>query len=278
MEVEYVVVGSGLTGAVIARQLADAGKTLVVVERRSRVGGNCADQCHPSGIRYHLYGPHYFRTNSAIIWNFVLQAAHFFPFRAAVKTLVNGEYFSWPIAGSVVRSLQPNFVSVASLGKTPANFEEAALTMMPEVVYRAFVKEYTEKQWGRDAAQLSAELCRRFSIHWDDSPYLKSRHKYQGLPLEGYSFMIENLLRGVPVVLNADYLKHRRSFRCTKKVVFTGPIDEYFDFCLGRLEYRAQRRRLHISRKAADSCYLPRKLTIPSTCRVRRFVKSNGNG
>jgi UDP-galactopyranose mutase len=113
--------------------------------------------------------------------------------------------------------------------------------MMPAAVYEKFVKGYTEKQWGVPATQLSAGLARRFDVREDDEPRL-FRHKYQGLPVEGYAALTRNMLDGIPVVLNCDYLRRRREVRARKVLVFTGPIDELFDFDLGRLQYRGQRR------------------------------------
>jgi UDP-galactopyranose mutase len=123
----------------------------------------------------------------------------------------------------------------------PANFEQASLAMMPKLVYEKFVRGYTEKQWGVPATVLSADLARRFDVREDDEPRLV-RHRFQGLPDRGYAHFMSELLCGIPVVLNCDYLKHRAEFAARNLVVFTGPIDEYFGFDLGRLKYRGQRR------------------------------------
>src|SRR5262245_44232348 len=136
---DYVVVGSGLTGTVIARLLADAGREVLVVERRAHAGGNVHDSTHPSGIRVHSYGPHYFRTTSDRIWDFVNRFGAFHPFEARLKSLVDGEYENWPVAASYIRRVlghrwQPGFQG------RPRNFEEASLAMMPAVVYEKFVK------------------------------------------------------------------------------------------------------------------------------------------
>jgi len=239
---EYLVVGAGLTGAVIARLLTDAGRRVLVVERRQRVAGNCADDTHPSGIRYHLYGPHYFRTNSHDIWNFVNRFGEFQPFRAQVKSLVQGKYENWPIAGSYLRAVAPDFVPSKSGSGPAANFEEAALRIMPTVVYELFVKEYNEKQWGCPATLLTPDLCKRFAIHEDDNPYLKPKHRFQGIPKNGYTKLVEHILQGIPVITNCDFFKYRNNFVWTRYLIYTGPVDEYFEYSLGRLQYRGQRR------------------------------------
>jgi UDP-galactopyranose mutase len=240
MRTEYLVVGSGLTGAVVARTLVDAGLRVLVVDRRSHLGGNVHDHSHASGIRVHTYGPHYFRTNDDDLWAFVNRFARFYKYEAALQSLVDGRFENWPIAGSYIRraigeSWTPEFRG------TPANFEEASLAMMPRLVYEKFVKGYSEKQWGVSARSLAADLAKRFDVRADDEPRLM-RHKYQGLPENGYAGLMSAMLEGIPVLLNVDFLRHRDEFTASRKTIFTGPIDEYFGFDLGRLAYRGQRR------------------------------------
>lgn len=238
---DYVVVGSGLTGAVIARQLADAGREVIVLERRSHLGGNVHDHCHPSGIRIHTYGPHYFRTSSERIWEFATRFGDFFRYEACIQSEVDGRLENWPIAASYIRRVvgpawKPEFTG------TPTNFEEAALSLMPRIVYEKFVKEYNEKQWGVPARQLAAELCRRFDVRHDDDPRLKPDKRYQGIPVLGYAAWMASMLKGIPVILNFDYLRHRHEVQARHWLIYTGPIDEYFNFDLGRLLYRGQQR------------------------------------
>jgi UDP-galactopyranose mutase len=238
---DYLIVGSGLTGAVIARALSDAGHSVLVLERRPHIGGNVHEQTHESGIAFHTYGPHYFRTNSEKLWAYVHRFATFRPFEAVLKSLVDGQYENWPIAGSYIRRAAQGWTP--SPAGTPANFEEASLAMMPRVVYEKFVKGYTEKQWGVPATALSASLAKRFDVREDDEPRLM-RHKFQGLPEDGYSAFMTKLLDGIRVIVNCDYLKRRGEFATRKMVVFTGPIDEYFGFSRGKLKYRGQQREL----------------------------------
>jgi UDP-galactopyranose mutase len=242
MIVDYLVVGSGLTGSVIARALADKGREVAVVDRRSHGGGNVHDHAHPSGIRIHTYGPHYFRTSSDRIWEFANRFAPFYEYQASVMSLVDGQLEHWPIAASYIRrkigqAWHPEFLG------TPTNFEEAALSLMPRMVYEKFVKPYNEKQWGVPAAALSAELCTRFDVRLNDEPRLTPHARYQGIPVPGYAEWMGRMIEGLPLYLNFDYLDRREEITARRMLIFTGPIDAYFDYDLGKLPYRGQQRR-----------------------------------
>jgi UDP-galactopyranose mutase len=240
MRLQYLVVGSGLTGAVIARELNDAGCSVVVVERRSHLGGNIYDHVHPSGIRIHTYGPHYFRTDDADIWRFVNRFCSFYTYEPAIKSLVDGAYQNWPVSASYIHQSVGEAWRPAFDGD-PSNFEEAALAMMPRVVYEKFVKGYSEKQWGIEARMLEAGLAKRFDVRADDDPRLM-RHRHQGIPDLGYAEFMRTLLKGIRLILNFEYLQHRTALVPSQLTVFTGPIDEYFGHDMGRLKYRGQKR------------------------------------
>jgi UDP-galactopyranose mutase len=238
MLADYVIAGSGLTGATIARMLIDAGREVIVLDRRPHPGGNVHDHLHPSGIRIHTYGPHYFRTNSERLWQFVRRFSPFSPYEAVIKSLVDGRLENWPIAASYIRRAigekwQPSFTG------EPADFEQASLKMMPEKIYRKFVKGYSEKQWGVPASALSADLAKRFDVREDDEPRLM-RHKHQGIPTQGYAKFMESMLEGIPLELGAEYRRDSSEFGSRRKLIFTGPIDEYFGYDLGKLLYRTQ--------------------------------------
>jgi UDP-galactopyranose mutase len=241
MNIDYLIVGAGLTGTVIARTLADAGREVLVVDRRSHMGGNVHDHAHASGIRIHTFGPHYFRTSSERVWEWATRFAPFFRYEACLVSDVDGELAPWPIVADYIRrkvgpSWVPEFVG------TPTNFEEAALSIMPRLVYEKFIKEYNEKQWGVPSRTLSAKLCGRFDVRHDGERRLKPNAKWQGIPEPGYAEWTRRMLDGIPVLLNCDYLARRQDFEARKQLVFTGPIDEFFGFDLGKLAYRGQRR------------------------------------
>jgi UDP-galactopyranose mutase len=238
---DYHIIGSGLTGSTIARLLSDEGKKVLVIEKRSHVGGNVFDHVHESGIRVHTYGPHYFRTSSQTIWNYVNRFDDFYEYVASIKSYVDGRYENWPIAVSYIReNIGDNWAP--SYKGEPKNFEEAALSLMPEKIYYKFIRGYNIKQWGVDPKTLSVDLIKRFDVRMDDDPRLMPHHKHQGIPKKGYANFMKEMLKGIPVMLNVDYLNNRNIFNPSKKIIYTGPIDAFFNFQFGKLKYRGQNR------------------------------------
>lgn len=230
MKADYIVVGSGLTGATIARLLADAGREVVVLERRKHVGGNVHDSVHECGVRVHTYGPHYFRTSSERVRDFALRFGEFWPYEARVRTYVDGEYRTWP---------PPNWGEPAMHG-TPTNFEEAALCSMSYHNYHRFVKEYTEKQWDRNPQYLDAELFKRLPVRAGYDDRLTPDVKFQGIPRNGYARWTASILADIHVRTSFEY--RTGDAVATKKLIYTGPIDAYFGYAYGALKYRGQRR------------------------------------
>ena len=238
---EYLIVGTGLVGATIARTLADAGRTVLIVERRAHIGGNVHDSLHQSGIRMHDHGPHYFRTGSSRLWAFVQRFAAFYRYEARILSRVDGDLHGWPVTASYIRQNGIQRDDVIPQG-TSRNFESAMLAKMPRPIFDRFVKDYTEKQWGVPVDTLDERLASRIPVRDDDDPRLTPRARYQGLPSGGYTALVTAMLDGIPLELGVDYLSQRDSRRPSVLTVFTGPIDEYFGFSLGRLKYRAQQR------------------------------------
>ena len=240
MIADYLVIGSGLTGATVARTLADHGRDVVIVDRRPHLGGNVHDHVHESGIRIHTYGPHYFRTSSDAIWQYVNRFAEFYRFEAVLMSQVDGRLEHWPIQEEYIRRTVGTDWRADHSGPA-TNFEEASLAMMPAAIYAKFVRGYTAKQWGVDPRNLAAGLAGRFNVRRDGDVRLKAS-RYQGIPRGGYARFMQRMLDGLRVVTGLDYLRDRNQLKARRTVFFTGPIDEYFGFDLGRLAYRGQRR------------------------------------
>lgn len=237
---DYLIAGSGLTGSVLARLLTDAGKRVLVVDRRVHSGGNVHDSVREFGIRVHTYGPHYFRCNSPRIWDFVRRFSDFQPYEARIRSFVQGRYEKWPVDEETVERMAPKHWRPFS--GTPTTFEEACLAKMPPAVYELFIKPYSEKQWGEPPHLLDPELGRRIRINPAHEDRLTPNHRFQGIPSEGYARFMERMVEGIDVRLKVDYLRERAALPKAKRVIFTGAIDEFFDYELGRLRYRGQRR------------------------------------
>jgi len=255
-DADYIVVGSGLTGAVIARQLTDAGREVLVLEKRPVIGGNCYDEVHPeSGIRFNLHGPHYFRTSSEEVWEYAQRFAEFRKFEAVIKACVGGKIYDYPITQDYMDGARLNN---GLFDGNPKNFEEVCLSRMPEEIYRKFIKGYTEKQWGKRAADMDASLASRVEVRQGKDRRLSTK-KYQGVPANGYTDWIARMLSGIEVRTGVDWLVGHRDYTAHQRVIYTGAIDAYFRFSLGRLEYRSQSR-MH--------SYFPESEWILPACQV----------
>lgn len=256
---DYIVVGSGLTGAVIARQLHDAGRDVIVLERRQSVGGNVADTVHePTGIRIGKHGPHYFRTNSDRIWDYVQRFAPFYKYEARVQARVHGKLKVWPLHAQ--EAGWPAHTGV------PTNFAESCLARMSATAYDGFIHNYTAKQWGVHPSTLSVELANRVNVRQDNDDRF-SQHKYQGLPTGGYTEWIESMLREIPFKCGFDYLKDNRQVKARRLLIFTGPIDAFFWYVYGKLKYRGQQR---------QQVYLPQVQHFIQDCGQVNNCQDNG--
>jgi len=243
MRPDVIVVGSGLTGAVVARVLTDNGYDVLVIEKRHHVGGNVHDYRHESGARIHTYGPHYFRTSSLKIWDFVSRFAKFYKYEAEVLSDVgDGSLAVWPPNADVLERFGLTDW-IPNSRRRPENFEEACLDGMPAVLYELFVKEYNEKQWGRKASDLLPKLFKRFDVRAGSERRLTPNATWQGIPVVGYCNLMTEMLRGIRVECGVDYLDNVDKFLAKMCIVYTGPIDHFFGCDLGRLEYRGQLRK-----------------------------------
>lgn len=268
IKADFVIVGSGLTGSTIARMLADNGQDVVILERRDHIGGNVYDYKHESGAMIHKYGPHYFRCGSTKIWEFVNRFSEFYDWSSVIMSKVKGEYKNWPVQQSYIEEIAGTEWNLFK--GEPSNFEEACLAKMPRQLYELFIKGYTEKQWGVPCTELDRELAVRITINKANVTTLTPNHKWNALPRKGYTEMMKNMIGDIPVKINFDYLKNRDQVVANKLLIFTGPIDEFFDFKYGKLKYRGQNRRVeHLPEVNEHQPYIQVNYPDPADPRIR---------
>jgi UDP-galactopyranose mutase len=246
---KFAIVGSGFTGAVLANELANNGHKIEVFESRNHIGGNCyTERDEETGILIHKYGPHIFHTDDEEVWNYVNKYSHFIPYINRVKTTCQGRVFSLPINLHTInqffgKTLDPNSAQefILELSEKsiidPKNFEEQALKFLGKDLYKAFFKGYTIKQWGCDPSELPASILKRLPVrfNYDDNYF---NHKFQGMPVNGYTPIFESLLRHNNITINLNYLFKNKEIDNYDHVFFTGPIDSWFGYSDGRLGYR----------------------------------------
>lgn len=250
MKYDYLVVGSGLYGAIFAHEAKAKGKSVLVVDKRPNIAGNVYTK-KQEGINVHMYGAHIFHTNDKRVWNYITQFAEFNRFTNSPVANYKGELYSMPFNMYTFNKMWGVVTPEEAAAKIeeqkkeitgePKNLEEQAISLVGRDIYEKLVKGYTEKQWGRDCKELPAFIIKRLPVRLTfDNNYFNAL--YQGIPIGGYTKMVENLLDGIEVRLNTDYLEHKAELDAlADKVVYTGPIDAYFGFKLGTLEYRSVR-------------------------------------
>lgn len=249
---DFLIVGSGLYGAVMARQLKDAGKSVLVLEKRDHIGGNCYTE-NIEGINVHKYGAHIFHTNNKHVWNYINQFAEFNRYTNSPIAIYGGKVYSLPFnmyTFNKIWGVRTPEEAEKKLAKQildagivkPKNLEEQAISLVGKDIYKKLIKGYTEKQWGRSCKELPPEIIKRLPVRFTyDNNYFNAL--YQGIPIGGYTKMIENLLDGIEVKLGVDYLKEKEIYDkiIKEKIIYTGPIDAYYEYKLGNLEYRSVR-------------------------------------
>ena len=247
---DYLVVGSGLYGAIFAHEARVHGKSVLVVDKRPNIAGNIYTE-NIEGINVHKYGAHIFHTNNKKVWNYITQFAEFNRFTNSPVANYKGELYSLPFNMYTFNKMWGVVTPEEAAAKIeeqrkeitgePKNLEEQAISLVGRDIYEKLIKGYTEKQWGRDCKDLPAFIIKRLPVRLTfDNNYFNAL--YQGIPIGGYTKMIANLLDGIKVRLNTDYQEHKSELDAlADKVVYTGPIDAYFDYKLGTLEYRSVR-------------------------------------
>ena len=247
---DYLIVGAGLYGAVFAHEAKKAGKCVLVVDKRPNIGGNVYTE-PVEGIQVHVYGAHIFHTNSKEVWDYVNRFSVFNRFTNSPVANYRGELYSLPFNMYTFNKMwgvvtpEEAAAKIAEQRKEitgePKNLEEQAISLVGRDIFEKLVKGYTEKQWGRDCKELPAFIIRRLPVRLTfDNNYFNAL--YQGIPVGGYTTLVENMLDGIEVRLNCDYLENREALDAlAEKVLYTGPIDAFYGFCLGTLQYRSVR-------------------------------------
>lgn len=248
--IDYLVVGSGLYGAVFAQEAKKQGKSVLVIDKRPNIAGNVYTE-KIEDIHVHKYGAHIFHTNNKKAWDYITQFADFNRFTNSPVANYKGELYSMPFNMYTFNKMwgvvTPEEAKAkineqrAEIKGEPQNLEEQAISLVGRDIFEKLVKGYTEKQWGRECKELPTFIIKRLPVRLTfDNNYFNAL--YQGIPIGGYTKIVQNMLDGIEVQLNTDYLANKEELDAmAKKVIYTGPIDAYFDYCLGHLEYRSVR-------------------------------------
>lgn len=246
---DYLIVGSGLFGSTIANRLKREGKKVLVIEKRNHIGGNVYTE-NVEGINVHKYGAHIFHTDYKDVWDYVNSFVEFNRYTNSPVARYKNEIYNMPFNMNTFSKIWSDVITPEDALRhineerkevtgEPKNLEEQAISLVGRTIYEKLVKCYTEKQWNRDCKDLPAFIIKRLPVRLTyDNNYFNDR--YQGIPIGGYTLLVERMLEGIEVQLNTDYLSNKEYFdSLAEKIVYTGPIDEYFNYSLGELEWRS---------------------------------------
>lgn len=251
LKYDYLIVGAGLYGSTFARLAKNNNKRVLVIDKRNHIGGNVFTK-KIAGIETHVYGAHIFHTNSRLVWDFINKFGEFNRYTNSPIANYKGELFSLPFNmytfnkmwGVITPDEAKNKISseISKLKITnPQNLEEQAISLVGEDIYLKLIKGYTEKQWGRKCSELPASIIKRLPVRYTfDNNYFNAL--YQGIPVKGYTDLVQNILENIEVKLDTDYLSDKNFFNgISDRIIYTGPIDEFFDYEFSPLEYRSVR-------------------------------------
>ena len=248
---DYLIVGAGLYGSVFAFKAREAGKKCLVIDKRNHIAGNIYTELI-EGVQVHKYGAHIFHTNNKTVWEFVNKFCEFNNFVNSPIANYKGKLYNLPFNMNTFYEIwgvktpeqaqeKIKYQTESVCIKTPKNLEEQAISLVGQDIYEILIKGYTEKQWGRSCKELPASIIKRLPVRFCyNNNYFNA--KYQGIPIDGYTVLVERMLNGVDVILGVDYFSNKSEFdSLSDKIVFTGTIDSYYDYCFGALEYRSVR-------------------------------------
>ena len=246
---DYLIVGAGLFGATVANRAKAQGKKVLVIDKRDHIAGNVYTE-KVEGINVHKYGAHIFHTDYKSIWEYVNSFVEFNRYTNSPVARIGNEIYNLPFNMNTFSKIWPDVFTPEDaqkrideerkemLGKKPKNLEEQAISLVGRSIYEKLIKGYTEKQWGRKCKDLPADIIKRLPVRFIyDNNYFND--KYQGIPIGGYTELVNHMLDDIEVRLNTDFFEHTKKKKQAKKIVYTGMIDEYFNFKFGRLEYRS---------------------------------------
>ena len=247
---DYVIVGAGLFGSIFAYEANKLGKKVIVIDKRNHIGGNCFSYEYDS-YHIHKYGPHIFHTSQKYIWDYINQFTSFNNFSLRNKANYKNRIYSLPINLNTFSQVwdecntpEKAMIKIQSeiiKSDNPKNFEEYLLSKIGPTLYEMFFKEFTEKFWGRHPKQLPVSIAKRLPVRFDfNDRYYHDSHKFEGIPTDGYTKIFDNLLCGIEVVLEEDFLSNKSYWtKQSKKIVYSGNLDAYFNYCFGDLNYRS---------------------------------------
>lgn len=248
---DYLIVGAGLFGSTVAERAHSAGKSVLVIDKRDHIAGNIytENQC---GINVHKYGAHIFHTNYDDVWQYVNQFANFNHFINSPIAIIDNIVYNMPFNMNTFAKIWDDVITPIDalnhieterkeITHTPTNLEEQAISLVGRTIYEKLIKGYTEKQWGRPCTELPTSIIKRLPVRFTyDNNYFDD--KYQGVPIGGYTKMIENMLSDIEIQLNTDFLQNKEYFKSlATNIIYTGALDEYFNYQLGELEWRSLR-------------------------------------
>ena len=249
MKYDYLIVGAGLYGSIFAHEANKKGKKCLVIDKRNHIGGNVYTK-EIEGVQVHMYGAHIFHTSNKAVWDYIQQFAEFNRYTNSPVANYKGEIYNLPFnmntfnkMWGVITPQQAKEKIAEQIAQNkvdkPKNLEEQAINLVGKDIYEKLIKGYTEKQWGRRAKELPPEIIKRLPVRFIyDNNYFND--DYQGIPIGGYTAMIEKMLEGIEVRLHTDFFENRENFMMqASKIIYTGPIDEFFDYRYGELEYRS---------------------------------------